>query len=134
MDNAEWQIEEMATIIGCNSCNGKNWLAKSVCGKFKESKVIAENLYKENYRKCKNVTLNIDLGKTSIGVQQIAAIFEEGKSTTFFVPVQDNEEKIIKKVAKDILQEWYDDNKSMGTENLYVFDLAEKYGVEIDEQ
>lgn len=38
-----------------------------------------------------------------------------------------------KETAKEILQNWYDENKAKGDEQGYVIELAEKYGVEVEE-
>lgn len=38
-----------------------------------------------------------------------------------------------KKTVKEILQEWADDNSSMGLDNTFVKNIAEKYGVEVEE-
>lgn len=38
-----------------------------------------------------------------------------------------------KETAKEILQEWADDNSSMGLDNTSVKNIAKKYGVEVEE-
>lgn len=38
-----------------------------------------------------------------------------------------------KETAKEILQEWADDNSSMGLDNTFVKNIAKKYGVEVEE-
>lgn len=38
-----------------------------------------------------------------------------------------------KETAKEILQEWADDNSSMGIDNTFVKHIAKKYGVEVEE-
>ena len=38
-----------------------------------------------------------------------------------------------KETAKEILQEWSDDNSSMGLDNTFVKNIAKKYGVEVEE-
>lgn len=42
-------------------------------------------------------------------------------------------EEAKKQTAKEILQCWYNENKALGNEQDYVLELAEKYGVEVDE-
>lgn len=42
-------------------------------------------------------------------------------------------EKTRKETAKEILQEWADDNSSMGLDNTFVKNIAKKYGVEVEE-
>ena len=42
-------------------------------------------------------------------------------------------EKLKKETAKEILQEWADDNSSMGLDNTFVKNIAKKYGVEVKE-
>lgn len=42
-------------------------------------------------------------------------------------------EQARKKTAKEILQEWVDDNSSMGLDNTFVKNIAKKYGVEVEE-
>lgn len=42
-------------------------------------------------------------------------------------------EKVRKETAKEILQEWADDNRSMGIDNTFVKHIAKKYGVEVEE-
>lgn len=41
-------------------------------------------------------------------------------------------EKLKKETAKEILQEWADDNSSMGLDNTFVKNIAKKYGVEVE--
>lgn len=41
--------------------------------------------------------------------------------------------KARKETAKEILQEWADDNSSMGLDNTFVKNIAKKYGVEVEE-
>lgn len=38
-----------------------------------------------------------------------------------------------KETAKEILQEWADDNSSMGLDNTFVKNIAKKYSVEVEE-
>lgn len=38
-----------------------------------------------------------------------------------------------KKTAKEILQEWADDNSSMGLDNTFVNNIAKRYGIEVEE-
>lgn len=42
-------------------------------------------------------------------------------------------EEVRKETAKEILQEWSDDNSSMGLDNTFVKNIAKKYGVEVEE-
>ena len=42
-------------------------------------------------------------------------------------------EEVRKETAKEILQEWADDNSSMGLDNTFVKNIAKKYGVEVKE-
>lgn len=42
-------------------------------------------------------------------------------------------EEVRKETAKEILQEWADDNSSIGLDNTFVKNIAKKYGVEIEE-
>lgn len=42
-------------------------------------------------------------------------------------------EEVRKETAKEILQEWADDNSSMGLDNTFVKNIAKKYGVEVEE-
>ena len=42
-------------------------------------------------------------------------------------------EKLKKETANEILQEWADDNSSMGLDNTFVKNIAKKYGVEVKE-
>ena len=42
-------------------------------------------------------------------------------------------EKLKNETAKEILQEWADDNSSMGLDNTFVKNIAKKYGVEVKE-
>ena len=44
------------------------------------------------------------------------------------------DEKVRKETAKDILQDWYNDLIGMGIDGYYVKQIAEKYGVEIDNE
>lgn len=43
------------------------------------------------------------------------------------------EEEAQKKTAKEILQAWYNENKAKGEEQDFVLELAEKFGVEVEE-
>lgn len=42
-------------------------------------------------------------------------------------------EEVRKETAKEILQEWADDNSSMGLDNTFVKNIAKKYSVEVQE-
>lgn len=42
-------------------------------------------------------------------------------------------EEVRRETAKEILQEWADDNSSMGLDNTFVKNIAKKYGVEVEE-
>lgn len=42
-------------------------------------------------------------------------------------------DEVRKGTAKEILQEWADDNSSMGLDNTFVNNIAKKYGVEVEE-
>lgn len=55
--------------------------------------------------------------------------FEDGKEQAY----KDCYDKTRKETAKEILQEWADDNSSMGLDNTFVKNIAEKYGVEVEE-
>ena len=54
---------------------------------------------------------------------------KEGEREIDYRPV----EEVRKETAKEILQEWADDNSSMGLDNTFVKNIAKKYGVEVEE-
>ena len=119
MTDREKQIEEMAmSIAECNGTTCENCALK--CSKY----IICEILHDKGYRKMDEITLKLDLGDRSAEeIQQIAEMFNKA-----------NEEEITKRVAKEILQDWYDDVvHGMGAEGHYIFEYAKKYGVEIEE-
>lgn len=133
--NREKQIEEMTTIINTTDCTSESfdYLINSLSEKksFKgidTQKFIdrkkATALYNAGYRKMDEITLKLDLGDRSAEeIQQIAEAFNKA-----------NEEEITKRVAKEILQDWYNDVvHGMGAEGHYIFEYAKKYGVEIEE-
>lgn len=115
------QIEEMA-VIGCvrnpqahkaeecSKCDFK----QGMCNAYRH----AEALYDAGYRKIPEnavVLTNeeyIDLSRNY---------------------VREQIEQARKKTAKEILQEWADDNSSMGLDNTFVKNIAKKYGVEVEE-
>ena len=84
---------------------------------------IAEALYDAGYRK---VLLDTENGK-AVDVPQYAP-WELIEGHT-----EREVEKTRKETAKEILQEWADDNSSMGLDNTFVKNIAKKYGVEVEE-
>ena len=122
MTDREKQIEEIYDIIG----------------EFDEGNELsmATALYNAGYRKMDEVTLKLDLGDRSAEeIQQIAEMFNKAMANEKpLVTISSNEEEIAKRVAKEILQDWYDDVvHGMGAEGHYIFEYAKKYGVEIEE-
>lgn len=84
---------------------------------------IAEALYDAGYRK---VLLDTENGK-AVDVPQYAP-WELIEGHT-----EREVEKTHKETTKEILQEWADDNSSMGLDNTFVKNIAKKYGVEVEE-
>ena len=104
---------------------------------------IAEGLYSAGYRKIpKNaVVLTKEeydkLGLFEESVQeyksdngQLILVKERKTLQKYSTDIADF---IRKKTAKEILQEWVDDNSSMGLDNTFVNNIAKKYGVEVEE-
>ena len=120
------QIEEMRKEI-------ENGFQKADCRKaytnepypyFETQKTaIAKALYDAGYRK---VLLDTENGK-AVDVPQYAP-WELIEGHT-----EREVEKTRKETAKEILQEWADDNSSMGLDNTFVKNIAKKYGVEVEE-
>lgn len=81
---------------------------------------LAEVIIDNGYRKMDEVTLKLDLGdRSEEEIKQIAEAFNGD---------------IKKQVAKEILQDWYDDVvHGMGVDGYYIKEYAKKYGVEIEE-
>ena len=131
MTDREKQIEEMAmSIAECNGTTCENCALK--CSKY----IICEILHDKGYRKMDEITLKLDLGDRSAEeIQQIAEMFNKAMANEKpLVTISSNEEEIAKRVAKEILQDWYDDVvHGMGAEGHYIFEYAKKYGVEIEE-
>lgn len=108
------QIEEMRSNI---------YYARSKVNGIATSNDIAEALYDAGYRK---VLLDTENGK-AVDVPQYAPWeLIEGHTERAV-------EKTRKETAKEILQEWADDNSSMGLDNTFVKNIAKKYGVEVKE-
>lgn len=109
MTDREKQISEMSKIIS---------EMYSVYDTTAED--IAQGLFEKGYRKMDEVTLKLDLGdRTAEEIKQIAEAFNAD---------------IKKQVAKEILQDWYDDVvHGMGVDGYYIKEYAKKYGVKIDE-
>ena len=120
------QIEEMRK-------ENENGFQKADCRKaytnepypyFETQKTaIAKALYDAGYRK---VLLDTENGK-AVDVPQYAP-WELIEGHT-----EREVEKTRKETAKEILQEWADDNSSMGLDNTFVKNIAKKYGVEVKE-
>lgn len=98
------QIEEMAKIVD-EMYNVYTTTADD----------IAEALYNAGYRK-------VVSGRDGF----VELLNEETKELSII-------EKTRKETAKEILQEWADDNSSMGLDNTFVKNIAKKYGVEVEE-
>ena len=123
--NREEQIAEIAKII-----DEMYWVYDTTAGD------IAEGLYNTGYRKvpfdirrCFNeierkMKFKTDFGTIDFTEEQILFIEQA---------ICGEEEKIRKETAKEILQEWVDDNSSMGLDNTFVNNIAKKYGVEVEE-
>jgi hypothetical protein len=84
---------------------------------------IAEALYNAGYRK---VLFNTENGKAVDVCQYAPWKLVEGYTEREIG-------KARKETAKEILQEWADDNSSMGLDNTFVKNIAKKYGVEVEE-
>ncbi len=118
MKTKQEQIEEMRKEI-------ENGFRKADCRKaytnepypyFETQKTaIAEALYNAGYRK-------VVSGRDGF----VELLNEETKELSII-------EKTRKETAKEILQEWADDNSSMGLDNTFVKNIAKKYGVEVEE-
>lgn len=84
---------------------------------------IAEALYNAGYRK---VLFNTENGKAVDVCQYAPWKLVEGYTEREIG-------KARKETAKEILQEWADDNSSMGLDNTFIKNIAKKYGVEVEE-
>ncbi len=147
MNDREKQIEEMTEIMSNTDCAqasidylitalSENKSFKGIdTQKFIDSKK-AEALYRAGYRKMDEVSLKLDLGDRSAEeIQQIVEAFNKVMANEqTLVTVPNNGEEITKRVAQDILQDWYDDVvHGMGVDGYYIKEYAKKYGVEIEE-
>lgn len=117
------QIEEMCEAIASMICQIYNpqcdeyephtcshcYVNDTLIGDF------AEMLYDAGYRK-------VVSGRDGF----VELLNEETKELSII-------EKTRKETAKEILQEWADDNSSMGLDNTFVKNIAKKYGVEVEE-
>lgn len=130
MTDREKQIEEMSlSMLKWAKLNQK-------CCDTKGAYSLGEYLINMNYRKMDEIALKLDLGDRSAEeIQQIAEMFNKAMANEKpLVTISSNEEEIAKRVAKEILQDWYDDVvHGMGAEGHYIFEYAKKYGVEIEE-
>lgn len=124
MNNKEMQIEEMTQLIGYSVYN--------------YPREAAERLYNGGFRKLNEVTLKLDLGdRTPEEIKEIMEKFSKAAETSSCTAVPNNEEQIRKQVAKEILQDLYDQANNIWqaiewtTEDIKQY--AQKYGVEVDE-
>lgn len=89
-----------------------------------------EDLTKEPYNEfckgCPNVRTR------SSGITDCYADYN-CRQFTRYANLIENYEQARKETAKEILQEWADDNSSMGLDNTFVKNIAKKYGVEVEE-
>lgn len=132
--NKQEQIEEMA-VIGCvrnpqahtaEECS-KCGFKQGCCNAYRH----AEALYNAGYRK-------IPEGALVMTKEELLKTME---SRYVYDTTRGNKVNIIemareierKETAKEILQEWADDNSSMGLDNTFVKNIAKKYGVEVEE-
>ena len=108
------------------------------------SDIVATALYNAGYRKVSADTLILTENQLKKIIEEEYKKALKGKVVLTTEEYQDLVVKSMdnfsyamiearKETAKDILQEWADDNKSMGLDNTYVKIIAEKYGVEIEE-
>ncbi len=112
---------------------------------------LAEVIIDNGYRKMDEVTLRLDLGDRSAEeIKQIAEAFEKAMANEQpLITVPSNEEEIVKRVAKEILQSLktvfnlrakeytnWDTNKVIAVTidwiNADLAETAKEYGVEID--
>lgn len=125
MTDREKQIEEMTEII---KADYKEWLDITGClpkgtSYYYEclggARDCAKKLYDNSYRKMDEATLKLDLGNRSAEeIQQIVEALNKA-----------NEEKIIKKVAKDILQEFWNIGHGQTEHDNACIRVARKYGL-----
>lgn len=96
---------------------GTEWLAyknkEEAEGKDTEIIERIEKAYEHNVAECERCMRKVDI-KHQFALESMSR-------------------QIRKEVAKEILQCWYNENKALGNEQDYVLELAEKYGVEMDE-
>ena len=97
------EIDELTTVL--YEANHK----KSVL----DYRWLATEAYNAGYRKARKNHTGTDKALRSIDYRPV--------------------EEVRRETAKEILQEWSDDNSSMGLDNTFVKNIAKKYGVEVEE-
>ncbi len=115
--NKEQQIEELTKLIQTKEishCDDDMHCEDCYCG----CKGMAEMIYNAGYRKGETVSYQAMIDHSYIDrINQLEHRLAEARKET----------------AKEILQEWADDNSSMGIDNTFVKHIAKKYGVEVEE-
>ncbi len=131
MNDKQKQIEEMANDIIDNA------VLDDICANygndtfFADCHTVAERLYDLDYRKQKEVIMQIDLGDcTPELIKEITEQFNKAVATPL-VPIPKSEEQIRKETAMDILKKWWKNNIATVNEdsNDYVEEIVYEYGI-----